>query len=82
MFKKSVVADPTNMDARINLELCIRRESLNNTRSGASEMKGVSESRGEPSPLERSLFNLIREGEQNRWKKMESKEADDGGIDY
>lgn len=83
MFKKAILADSDNIDAKINLELCIQQEKVNKQKSGATELQNVSESKSDDLDSKtQAIFNLIRENERNQWKKMEKKEDEDNGLDY
>jgi len=83
LFKKSILASDENLDAKINLELTIQREANNNKKNYASELQSVNEEKSnELDPKTQALFNLIRENEQNQWKKMESKEDEKNVLDY
>ena len=82
-FKQAVLASGDNLDARINIELCEQRISMSKKRAGETEMRGVSESSSpEVDPKTAALFNLIREREQNQWKKMDSKTEEKNVLDY
>ena len=45
------------------------------------EMQQASESRDD-SALQKGVFTLIKEKEQNQWKKVQSNKKDDGILDY
>ena len=82
-FKEAVLASSDNLDARINMELCDQRIAMSKKKAGATEMQGVSESKNaELDAKTAALFNLIREKEQNQWKKMESKKEEKNVLDY
>jgi hypothetical protein len=56
---------------------------MSKKKAGATEMQGVSESKNaELDAKTAALFNLIREKEQNQWKKMESKKEEKNVLDY
>ncbi|MCR5124386.1 MAG: VWA domain-containing protein [Treponema sp.] len=84
LFKDAILASPENLDAKINLELCEQRLSMAKKKSGATEMKSVVESMDvHVDPKTAALFKLIRENEQNQWKKMDSKEEEKKNeLDY
>ena len=65
------------------MELCDQRIAMSKKKAGATEMQGVSESKNaEFDAKTAALFNLIREKEQNQWKKMESKKEEKNVLDY
>lgn len=84
LFKKAVLADSENLNAKINFELCAETETANKNKAGATEIRGVSEEKSDSEIDSKTaeLFNLIRESEQNQWKKMESKEEKSNVLDY
>ncbi len=80
-FKKAVLANPENMNAKINLELCNRQEAEKQAQNAESEMQGASENQTD-SPLKNELFNLIRENDNNQWKKLQSNPQENSVLDY
>lgn len=81
-FKKAILANPKNLNAKINLELCERELVQKQAQSGEAEMQGVNEETADNSDMKSELFNLIREQEGKKWRNMqqpsenESKELD------
>ncbi len=80
-FKKAILYDSRNLDARINLELSDRMAVSSRTRTSEKQMTSVKEEKGNAS-LEQAVFNLIKEEEQNKWKNLQSGRKDDSVIDY
>lgn len=81
-FKKAILSDSGNIDAKINLELCNRQNEEKQGKQANSEMQGVSENNDDSSSMQNELFNLIRENEDKQWKKMQSDSKDSNIIDY
>ncbi len=79
-FRQALLIDSTNMNAKINLELSLRQEESSSS-SGAVEMTPVSE-QPRDSALENTIFSLIRENDQNRWKNQQSTDVSDSASDY
>ncbi|MCR5725242.1 MAG: VWA domain-containing protein [Treponema sp.] len=80
-FKKAVIADNSNTDAKINLELTEFRLHASNTKASETEMQQVGESK-EDSALKKGIFNLIKEQEQEQWKKLQSNQKKSDSVDY
>lgn len=80
-FKKAILADSSNLNAKINLELCNRQAAEKQALSGEAEMQGVSENNSDSS-LKNELFNLIRENDNNQWKKLQSNPQENSVLDY
>ncbi len=81
LFKQAIIADGSKIDAKINLELCHREESVRQSQSAEQQMNPVSENSDESS-LEKAVFSVIRENEQNTWKNNQSDKKDYSAIDY
>lgn len=82
-FKKAILANPENIDARVNLEFCAENERNSKARAGESILKSVSESiSNEAEMKERAIFNLIRESEQNRYRNSAESAEENGALDY
>ncbi|MBO4319029.1 MAG: VWA domain-containing protein [Treponema sp.] len=79
-FKKALLVDSTNINAKINLEL-----SLNEVETHAQVQEQVltpvTQNNDEPSAGENSLYSTIREDEQNRWKNQQQ-ETESSELDY
>jgi Ca-activated chloride channel homolog len=80
-FKQAVLADGSKPDAKINLELSLKHQSLHQAPGGEREMSPVADENDE-SMLEKAVFTRIRENEQNRWKNMQSDKKDQSVVDY
>ncbi|MBQ7159100.1 MAG: VWA domain-containing protein [Treponema sp.] len=81
LFKSAILADPNNTNAKINLELCQTEESMRQAQGAEKEMQQTGESK-DNSALQKGVFTLIKENEQNQWKKVQSNKKDDGVIDF
>ena len=82
-FKRAVLSDSKNLDAKINLELCQRELVQKRAKSAEAEMQAVNEEKGDNSALENEIFNLIRENEGKKWRNMsESSEKNEDILDY
>ena len=80
-FKEAILADADNTDAKINLELCQTEENMRQAQGAEKEMQQASESKDD-SALQKGIFTLIKEKEQNQWKRIESDKKNDGVLDY
>ncbi|WP_407428136.1 VWA domain-containing protein [Treponema sp.] len=82
-FKKSVLADSKNLNARINLELCERELMQKQSKAGESQMTNVNEEKQNNSSLKNELFNLIHENEDRKWRNMQQQGAgNEETLDY
>ena len=81
LFKLSILADDANLSAKINLELTEYQRKVSNAQAGEAEVRPVAESK-EDSTLETGIFNLIKENEQNQWKRLQASPASSDVIDY
>lgn len=79
-FKQALLIDNTNIDAKINYELSFM-ENASNSSAGEKELKPISESDYQSS-REDTIFSIIRENEQNRWKNSESQNQQRDILDY
>ena len=70
-FKEAILADGTNLNAKINLEFCQTEESMRQAQGAEKEMQRAGEGKDE-SKLEQGIFTLIKENEQNQWKKIQA----------
>lgn len=80
LFKQALMIDETNVDAKINLELSLRQTSIR-TAEASQEMIPVQENEND-SKLESTIFSLIREKEQEKWKNQQSQEKSESTLDY
>ena len=69
-FKKSILANPQNLNAKINLELCERELVQKQAASSQAQMQGVNEERQNNPDMKNEIFNLIREQEGKKWRNM------------
>ncbi len=81
LFKDAILANPENTDAKINLELSNVQLASKQSQAAQREMIPVTENK-EDSSLEKGIFNLIKENEEQQWKKMQSNKKDDSTLDY
>ena len=81
LFKEAILADETNVNAKINLELCQTEEASRQSQGAETEMQRVGEGKDD-SALEKGIFTLIKENEQNQWKKMQTNTKDSAATDY
>lgn len=77
-FKKALLVDSTNTNAKINLELSLQEESVH-TSSQEQTMNPVS-GNGD-SGYENSIYSVIREIEQQQWQNKQQT-SDESGLDY
>ncbi|MBQ0040351.1 MAG: VWA domain-containing protein [Treponema sp.] len=78
-FRESLLIDGTSTDAKINLELSLREESIHSNES-AREIVPVSENKDDQT-FENALYSIIKEGEQQQWKSQQ-KESERTSQDY
>ncbi|MCR4822500.1 MAG: VWA domain-containing protein [Treponema sp.] len=82
-FRKAILADYKNLNAKINLELCQRELTQKQTKAGQSQMQGVNEEKADKSEMNSEIFNLIREQEGKKWRNMsDGQEEEKNVIDY
>lgn len=79
-FRQALLIDSTNIDAKINLELSLM-ENTSNSETGTRELSPVSETEYQSS-IEDTLFSVIRETEQDRWKNTETHQPKSDILDY
>lgn len=79
-FKKALRIQSENIDAKVNLELSLLHiESEQKT--SAMIISSLSESKGVNSAQD-TIFSIIRENEQNRWKNQQMENRSEGGLDH
>lgn len=82
-FKKAILADSTNTNAKINLELCQRQLARRRAHEEAAELTGANETNtADNSQLKNEIFNLIRKKEDEKWKNMQSDAKPQSILDY
>lgn len=79
-FKKALLIDSTNLEAKINLEICLQSANVS-ANQGEQEMIPVNESSGD-SALGDAIFSVLKEKEQQRWKNQVSEPEQSGVLDY
>ncbi len=77
-FKKAILLDQENLDAKINLELCLR-QNVSEAKESAEELLQKNDS---SSNLEKSVFELINQNEQEWWTNREHPPKDESVLDY
>lgn len=79
-FKRSLRVDPSRVDAKVNLELCLR--SLKEAKARrAPSAAGVREEAGDGAGIE-AMFTLIRKKEQDRWRNQAEDDSESSVADY
>ena len=82
-FKKAILADSKNLNAKINLELCERELVQKQANSAQAQMQGINEDKQQNPEMSNEIFELIREQEGKKWQNMsESNENKDDVLDY
>ena len=82
-FKKAILADSKNLNAKINLELCERELVQKQANSAQAQMQGINEEKQQNPEMSNEIFELIREQEGKKWQNMsESNENKDDVLDY
>ncbi len=79
-FKKALLIDSTNIQAKINLELC-EDDRRAQTQQGEQERIPTAEKTAPPG-ADDAIFSLIRENEENQWKNKEVSPEKSSIIDY
>lgn len=80
-FKAAILADNNNTNAKINLEITERQRAASHAKETETEMQQASETT-EDSALKTGIFNLIKENEQDQWKKLQASPKDSAVVDY
>lgn len=82
-FKKAILANQKNLNAKINLELCKRELTEKQSKSAQAQMQGVNEEKAANSEMNNEIFNLIREQEGKKWRNMsDGGEKNNDVLDY
>ncbi len=79
-FKKALLIDSSNLNAKINLELC-SDESTAQARQGIQERIPAQEQVAPPG-ADDAIFSLIRESEEDQWQAKEVAPEESNIIDY
>ena len=82
-FKQAILANPKNLNAKINLELCERELVQKRAKSGKTELQGIHEEKADNSDSKSELFTVIHEQEGKKWRNMQqSGENQSSEADY
>ncbi|MCR5046542.1 MAG: VWA domain-containing protein [Treponema sp.] len=81
LFKNALLIDPTNVKAKVNLELS-RSQQVQRAHESERQMIGADEMSQEESDLQKSVFNRIREKDQQQWKNNQKEQKSDSSLDY
>ena len=81
LFKNALLIDPSNVRAKVNLEIS-RNQQVQRARESERQMTGAGELSQEESDLQKSVFNRIREKDQQQWKSIQKEEKSDSALDY
>lgn len=79
-FKNALEIDSSNLDAKINFELASRQISV--AADGGSRDLLPASQENSSGGLADAVFSMIREKEQNKWKKQQSDTSSDSAMDY
>lgn len=79
-FRQALLIDNTNIDAKINLELSLM-ENTSTSSARNQNLTPVSETEYHSS-IEDTLFSIIRESEQDKWKNTETQNQPSDILDY
>lgn len=78
-FKKAIIADSLNTDAKLNLEFTQHQAESRRAQEAEKQMSAVNIDKD--SALSDAVFNLIRQEEMERWKKLQSNKQS-SSVDY
>ena len=81
LFKSALMVDPANVRAKVNLELS-RNQQVQRAHESERQLNGAGEVSQEESDLQKSVFNRIREKDQQQWKNKQTKEKSNSALDY
>ena len=81
LFKNALLVDPTNVRAKVNLELS-RNQQVQRAHETERQMIGADEISQEESDLQKSVFNRIREKDQQQWKNVQQEQKNSSALDY
>ena len=80
-FKNALLINPSDVNAKINLELSTHNE-VQRAREGEQEMISASESPADFASAEQTVFNRIRENDENHWKGTKTEQRGSSVLDY
>ena len=81
LFKNALMVDPANVRAKVNLELS-RNQQVQRAHESERQLNGAGEASQEESDLQKSVFNRIREKDQQQWKNKQKEEKSNSALDY
>ena len=81
LFKNALLVDPSNVRAKINLELSYNQQAQR-AKESERQMNGANEISQEESDLQKSVFNRIREKDQQQWKNTQQEQKSASPLDY
>ena len=81
LFKNALLVDPANVRAKVNLELS-RNQQVQRAHEAERQMIGSDELSEEESDLQKSVFNRIREKDQQQWKNVQKEQKSSSALDY
>lgn len=79
-FKNALLINPSDKDAKINFELCLAQKALKS--KPAASARTPADVQNAPPGAEDTVFSLIRENDQKRWKNMYTEPAASGKPDF
>ena len=80
-FKKSLLINSANMNAKINLELSLQQREEARARSGEQQLLPISENE-KARTVEDAVFSVIQENDKKQWKSQEKTSTSDSANDY
>ncbi|MBR4449309.1 MAG: hypothetical protein IKS30_03820, partial [Treponema sp.] len=80
-FKKAILLDNSNIDAKINLEFSVQLAQSRSAQSAETEMTATSID-NKDNTLSDQVFTLIQQEEREQWKKLQSNRRESSAIDY
>ena len=80
-YKKAIILDSSNINARINLEFTKQHVETGKSSRTEAEMSKVNIDKKETA-LSNQIFTLIQEEETDRWKKLQSGKQETTALDY
>lgn len=80
LFKEALLVEPSNVNAKINLELSLS-QSVQNAKEGEQEITPTSETQNNDTEIEQAIFNHIKEKDMMQWKSKKSDEIT-SALDY
>jgi Ca-activated chloride channel family protein len=79
-FREALLIDTTNIDAKINFELCGRQKKVEQAKGEEQVLSKVSESQND-SAIGDAIFKRIRENDQGVWENRQTAQ-DASSLDY